>query len=137
MIGVLIAVFVQSSSTSTKTFHNYLPFYDYEVLLSGLSYKLQVCIFGRLCHSAIIEPMISCYAFSTKKAFYCKDRWHYKLLLLSVQIFYMAFASYTRDMKFAHGFASSNSKQQQLDNSVAFIIKATAQHFYKKRNIIK
>ena len=36
--------------------------------------KLQVCIFGRLCHSAIIENIISCYAFSTKKAFYCKDR---------------------------------------------------------------
>ena len=35
----------------------------------------------------------------------------------------MPFDSYTRDMKFAHGFASSNNKQQQLDNFVAFIRK--------------
>ena len=46
--------------------------------------ELQICIFGqcwiRLCHSAIIESIISCYiAFSTKNPI---DRWHYKLLLL-------------------------------------------------------
>ena len=78
---------IVTSFDSDNTGTNFIP------VITDAS-KLQVCIFGRLCHSALIGNIISCYAFSTKKAFYCKDRWHHKLLLLllkllllSVQIF--------------------------------------------------